>query len=226
LNKRALQKLDNMLDEKLPHIPGVPFMHGYFSAILVSPKMILPSQFLPVLGIGEDSEVDWQSEKQMQMFFKNLFELYNDVAKEIQGSHFEPLLSIDTFGVNVVTGPFWWCKGFMAGLKTANIDYEKETDKTAMDSLIPILFFAAPPEMAQMFMEKNYTRRDYWATAASLEDELGQSVINLRNAWRAPAQGVSPVDNVVAFPQKEPARNQPCPCGSGKKYKNCCGKTK
>lgn len=24
--------------------------------------------------------------------------------------------------------------------------------------------------------------------------------------------------------QKEPGRNDPCPCGSGKKYKKCCGK--
>ena len=24
--------------------------------------------------------------------------------------------------------------------------------------------------------------------------------------------------------EKTPGRNDPCPCGSGKKYKNCCGK--
>jgi preprotein translocase subunit SecA len=24
--------------------------------------------------------------------------------------------------------------------------------------------------------------------------------------------------------QKKVGRNDPCPCGSGKKYKNCCGK--
>ncbi|MBQ6948072.1 MAG: SEC-C domain-containing protein, partial [Firmicutes bacterium] len=24
--------------------------------------------------------------------------------------------------------------------------------------------------------------------------------------------------------EKEPGRNDPCPCGSGKKYKKCCGK--
>ena len=24
--------------------------------------------------------------------------------------------------------------------------------------------------------------------------------------------------------EKKPGRNDPCPCGSGKKYKNCCGK--
>ncbi|MBR3904971.1 MAG: SEC-C domain-containing protein, partial [Clostridia bacterium] len=23
---------------------------------------------------------------------------------------------------------------------------------------------------------------------------------------------------------KKPGRNEPCPCGSGKKFKNCCGK--
>ncbi|MBO7605782.1 MAG: SEC-C domain-containing protein [Elusimicrobiaceae bacterium] len=25
---------------------------------------------------------------------------------------------------------------------------------------------------------------------------------------------------------KEPGRNDPCPCGSGKKYKKCCGANK
>ena len=24
---------------------------------------------------------------------------------------------------------------------------------------------------------------------------------------------------------KKPRRNEPCPCGSGKKYKDCCGKS-
>ena len=26
--------------------------------------------------------------------------------------------------------------------------------------------------------------------------------------------------------ESEPERNAPCPCGSGKKYKKCCGKPK
>ncbi len=25
---------------------------------------------------------------------------------------------------------------------------------------------------------------------------------------------------------QQPGRNEPCPCGSGKKYKKCCGKAK
>ena len=29
----------------------------------------------------------------------------------------------------------------------------------------------------------------------------------------------------IYHPEKKPGRNDPCPCGSGKKYKKCCGKS-
>ena len=37
------------------------------------------------------------------------------------------------------------------------------------------------------------------------------------------AEVVQPQKTVVND-KKEVGRNEPCPCGSGKKYKNCCGK--
>ncbi len=47
----------------------------------------------------------------------------------------------------------------------------------------------------------------------------------------APGPGAEVVDEAIkaaATPIKREApkvgRNEPCPCGSGKKYKNCCGK--
>ena len=41
------------------------------------------------------------------------------------------------------------------------------------------------------------------------------------------AQKYTPAQVVNHTPvsvQKEPNRNEACPCGSGKKYKQCCGK--
>ncbi|HHD74931.1 MAG TPA: preprotein translocase subunit SecA, partial [Nitratifractor sp.] len=32
-------------------------------------------------------------------------------------------------------------------------------------------------------------------------------------------------DSSAVSGEKKPKRNDPCPCGSGKKYKNCCGKS-
>lgn len=40
---------------------------------------------------------------------------------------------------------------------------------------------------------------------------------------KQPNQTVSKV-NLPIVKGKQPGRNDPCPCGSGKKYKNCCGK--
>lgn len=33
-----------------------------------------------------------------------------------------------------------------------------------------------------------------------------------------------PVEPIQADKSKQASRNDPCPCGSGKKFKKCCGK--
>lgn len=42
---------------------------------------------------------------------------------------------------------------------------------------------------------------------------------NLSHAERAKMDGINTVRNTAP----EVGRNDPCPCGSGKKYKKCCG---
>jgi preprotein translocase subunit SecA len=37
------------------------------------------------------------------------------------------------------------------------------------------------------------------------------------------ADGSDPKAGTVRNAKKKPGRNDPCPCGSGKKYKKCCG---
>ena len=39
------------------------------------------------------------------------------------------------------------------------------------------------------------------------------------------APGAGPAPQAVPTRSRKPGRNDPCPCGSGKKYKNCCGKS-
>jgi hypothetical protein len=61
---------------------------------------------------------------------------------------------------------------------------------------------------------------------------LPDLVITLRQYWfeRVPPGSLVPggIGAPVTGPQpvtreSEPGRNDPCPCGSGKKYKKCCG---
>ncbi len=59
-----------------------------------------------------------------------------------------------------------------------------------------------------------------------LEAELKRMEEELKTG--AVMQHGNEVKNESAKPNtgtKKPKRNEPCPCGSGKKYKHCCGKS-
>ncbi len=55
----------------------------------------------------------------------------------------------------------------------------------------------------------------HWYFIAGLEPDKPEDLTDLENALNAP-----PPIRAGATP----GRNDPCPCGSGKKYKKCCGK--
>ncbi len=57
-----------------------------------------------------------------------------------------------------------------------------------------------------------------WFNKGFTPEELSKNVLN-----RKPPHSYVKKNNVIAFPKKT-GRNEPCHCGSGKKYKNCCGK--
>ena len=52
---------------------------------------------------------------------------------------------------------------------------------------------------------------------------LSEHLENERKAEEAMRSFSSSESDEIAT--KKPSRNEPCPCGSGKKYKQCCGKS-
>jgi SWIM/SEC-C metal-binding protein len=53
-----------------------------------------------------------------------------------------------------------------------------------------------------------------WHFIAGVEPHKPEDISDLERALNPPAP---------ARAEKTPGRNDPCPCGSGKKYKRCCG---
>jgi SWIM/SEC-C metal-binding protein len=64
-------------------------------------------------------------------------------------------------------------------------------------------------EVAAIF-EKNG-----WKYTIGLEPDKAEDITDLEIL-------LNPLKTIVA--EKKVGRNDPCPCGSGKKYKKCCGK--
>jgi preprotein translocase subunit SecA len=76
----------------------------------------------------------------------------------------------------------------------------------------------------KVHLEAGARARSVWNVSRTAHDEVGQFAIaeQQRAAAQAP-QGEGKVKQ-IRLEQPKVGRNDPCPCGSGRKYKKCCGK--
>jgi len=73
-------------------------------------------------------------------------------------------------------------------------------------------------------LEAGARARSVWNVSQTVHDEVGQFAMAERQRAAAQApQGEQKVKQ-IKLEQPKVGRNDPCPCGSGKKYKKCCGK--
>ena len=57
-------------------------------------------------------------------------------------------------------------------------------------------------------------------------DIINTQLAQAAQEFKAPSEDAEEVSNTPIVNGEKIGRNDPCPCGSGKKYKNCCGKDK
>ena len=55
-----------------------------------------------------------------------------------------------------------------------------------------------------------------WKYAIKLDPDKPEDIVDLEILLNNPSE--------TKFTEKKVGRNEPCPCGSGKKYKKCCDK--
>ena len=76
----------------------------------------------------------------------------------------------------------------------------------------------------KVHLEAGARARSIWNVSQAAHDEVGQFAMAERQRAAAQApQGEQKVKQ-IKLQQPKVGRNAPCPCGSGKKYKKCCGK--
>ncbi len=75
----------------------------------------------------------------------------------------------------------------------------------------------------RVHLEAGARARSVWRVSRTAHDEVGQFAMAERQRAAAQApQGETQVKQ-IRLEQPKVGRNDPCPCGSGKKYKKCCG---
>jgi uncharacterized protein len=210
-----LDVLDHFLmSEAVPeNSMGLSDLDGFLTGILVGPDLIMPSEWLPRIWGGE--EPIFESTEQAQEILGAIMGRYNEIAQNLDGDpdDLNPIFWENAEGSVVIAGD--WAEGFLEAFDMRRAAwFPLVDDKKARIFLMPILALCADEAGNALLPIDTETEAEITAEAP---DMIPVCVFGIRDFWRERMSQSSPTRN----PPKV-GRNDPCPCGSGRKYKKCC----
>lgn len=217
--KCALQDFLNSQDAP-KNFPSALWIDGYVTCVVIGPSLILPSTWL--LGIlGEDYA--FATEEQGREVVAALMRHYDDVCCRLgKGEKYLPIHCSEQGNLPTKEEACEWAKGFLDAI---GLNPESWTslflDEEAAILLGPVFSFVQKDE------EDVDNPEDFFASSIRL---LPKCVLLIQDYWTH-HEGLDDEDAddedddcfQPAVHVNKTGRNEPCPCGSGKKYKRCCG---
>jgi uncharacterized protein len=212
-------------------------LHGFLFGLAILPELIRPSEWLPI-AFGEEM-MEFENEAEAEELMRYLFIICNRFYSENHdGKLFFP------FNMDALkTGELGRIRDWTYGLYQAMLlRYEiwefdsrdeatlTEEDQEIVTSLGIIISIAAPESIPEVF---NKTEHDPETNDSDLELEATLFALLPDAVATVQEYAKSMSEEQGAFPEpfthshqgivEKIGRNDPCPCGSGKKYKKCCG---
>ena len=233
-------------DDETPHLE---FCEGFMAALICCRRLIMPSEYLPVLlAIGDEDAQDegsFADAAQQERFFELWTRRWNEVAQALNAkvenlgdeAAYYPEV-VDMRGAVAALSeearaelaaeviPSYaqiWALGFMFAVESWPEEWAAPRDKDAaqwlneaLEAIVALTEDDADTPVLSVYAEDG---------APSVSEERMEAYANaiwavydLRELWRT----LGPRQQTV-HKAPTPGRNDPCPCGSGKKYKKCCG---
>ena len=207
-------------------IPNVEALDGFFAALACCPDMIRPSEYLPIIqsGTTEDGTLAFEGMDEAQRFITLISRFFNDV-NQILGDEDEIYIPFLREAVDEDSHAEDWAQGFMAGTKLRPEIWSgliHDEDKNGL--ILPILILAhendPDPECRPLGKPMDTAQRQGVITMAAA------AVMRMYDYFReeqAP-DWLTETDPSFVRRGRKIGRNEPCPCGSGKKFKRCCAR--
>jgi yecA family protein len=213
------------------HVPDtamtVEGVDGYFTALAICPGEIEPDEYWPALwnyDAETDAEPSYDSEEQAEYVSDLLTRYMEAVKRRIALGFPHPGLYVAADDDEEERD---WAVGFLRGVALrAQTWGERAAEDEDCSMFMSAIYILATGDASDA--EERFTPQERTA----FFEKLPTLLLNLYRTWRGlsavrlPAAAASHYDPATArrFGRKI-GRNEPCPCGSGKKFKRCCGNT-
>jgi uncharacterized protein len=205
-------------------------LDGFFTAVASGPETIVPSQWLPVIWGDDEHSPDWESEQDFQHIFGLFIRHLNSTAATLMEApmEFEPgFMECTVEGKRHVVVDEW-CEGYMRAV-ALHPERWAEMPQAYEDYLAPMLMFTTKEGWEQLDVMEQQEIEFWQNQIAPAARRIHAYWLEQRGGSAAPQYHPTLLPTTAAndepFVRESPktGRNDTCPCGSGKKYKKCCG---
>ncbi len=204
---------------------------GFLFAVASAPEWIDESEWLPLIFNSSSANYEGEQQAQMEALIR---QLHGELMVQVENAQVvlpewctPHAVAMENFSDDSAFSA--WCRGYMGGhdwLDELWEEYLPDDVRDEFASIMVILSFFASRELADAYYG------DLAENSRSFE-ETAQQVLALhadamKEYSRIGNTILQAIERIKAE-KPEPAtshkvgRNEPCPCGSGKKYKKCCG---
>lgn len=234
--KTALSDEDiHEIDMLLAAVPA-PFetvdaviLDGYLAGIIVQPVDIPPEDWIgPIFGTEGAPEPDipgWtqaQHDRLLELIFRRKAEMQRDILEDGWFDPIIPMIEDDdgqaVEGDEALQGLGYWAAGFEWAM--ANFPHLEEAGLAGVPDLLDSIWRHLPEQdEAQQAITKALNEDHPLKGLDEAIEALVFDVVDLTEIGMAERLKVE----TVVRDQPKVGRNDPCPCGSGRKYKQCHG---
>ncbi|WP_390591690.1 UPF0149 family protein [Simiduia litorea] len=211
--------IDDMLEKygEEDSIGNFSELDGFLTALVSGPEMIMPSQWMPWIWGDEQDQPTWETDAEATQFFELLLRAMNDTATKLMEapSDFQPMFE----NLSTKTHEQWfmatWCLGYLRAVFIG--DWPEIPEE--FSHWLALIEQQSFEEQADNLLAEGLDAQ------IDMASELTLAALMLHRFWLeqrlpAPSPQINPSQPLRSGPKV--GRNDPCPCGSGKKFKQCC----
>jgi uncharacterized protein len=245
-------EIDAILDElrsRFDETPQWEFCEGFMAALICCRRLIPPSEYLSVLldvdqedGLGEGSFADAaQAARFMELWLRRWNEVAQALDAEVESLDDEAAYMPELLDVRGAVAALpederaalpaevlpsfgqVWALGFMYAVEAWPDEWQAPRDRQAakwLNEALDAMVTLTEDDTEPATLSPLEPDAPPSTSVKRLEDFAAAlwAVYDLRELWRTLG---ARIETVIKAPT--PGRNDPCSCGSGKKYKKCCG---
>ncbi len=213
-----LRRLDDALaDLPLDEPMLLTELDGFLTGLLVCPEAVPPGEWLPIIWGSEGADdAPFEDPIDTQWFVDAVMARYNEIVRDLGRRKPRPIFDIDERNGDVLWEP--WLDGFAEAMAlrpeswAALADDGDEDTAAAISRLSLLIAIARGDSMLDSIAINAMSDRAHIEIAGHI------LAVHDRRMRGGPMPAASPGTHAARA-----GRNEPCPCGSGKKFKRCCG---